>query len=464
MATDLHYLTITEAAALLRDKKLSPLELTQAHLARIAALQSRLHAYITVTAEQALAQARAAESEIMAGEYRGLLHGIPLAHKDIVWTKGVRTTAHSRLLADWVPSEDAFVYAKLVGAGAVSLGKTALHEFAYGVPGSDEAFPAARNPWNADRAPGSSSSGSGAAVAAGLAMGAIGTDTGGSVRHPAAVCGIVGMKATYGRVSIHGVLPLAASMDHAGPMTRTVRDNAVMLQAMAGHNPADPTSADKPVPDFSGLIGASLKGVRIGIPEQFIASVQHEPEVLSAFESAKSVLRELGATLRAVDIAGLGDINDYGTTILTYEAYQYHKDNLAKHPSKYGKAFRDRVMPAANLTEKDYKAATEKRERLRQAYARVFGLEVDVIVSPGRESGAPTMAALMENPLVIRGTAHRMYNLSGHPAIVQPMGFNAGGMPLGLQIAADHWREDLVYQVASAFEDATSWANRHPSL
>src|SRR5688500_15907112 len=232
MATDLHYLTITQAGALMRDRKLSPLELTQAHLARIAALQPRLHAYITVTADQALAQARAAESQIMAGDDRGPLHGIPLAHKDIVWTKGVRTTAHSRLLAEWVPPEDAFVYANLVSAGAVSLGKTALHEFAYGVPGSDEAFPAARNPWNIDRAPGSSSSGSGAAVAAGLAMGAIGTDTGGSVRHPAAVCGIVGMKATYGRVSIHGILPLAASMDHAGPMTRTVRDNALMLQAM----------------------------------------------------------------------------------------------------------------------------------------------------------------------------------------------------------------------------------------
>lgn len=464
MASDLHYLTITEAAALMRDRTLSPVELTQAHLARINELQPRLHAYITVTADQALAQARAAESEIMAGKYRGPLHGIPLAHKDIVSTKGVRTTAHSNLLAEWVPSEDAFVYTNLTRAGAVSLGKTALHEFAYGVPGPDEAFPAARNPWGTDRAPGSSSSGSGAAVAAGLAMGAIGTDTGGSVRHPAAVCGIVGMKPTYGRVSIHGILPLAASMDHAGPMTRTVRDNALMLQAMAGHNPGDPTSVNKPVPDFSRLIGASLKGVRIGIPEQFIESVEHEAEVLSAFERAKSVLREHGATLHPVDIAGLGEVNDYGTTILIYEAYQYHKDNLAKHPAKYGKAFRDRVMPAAKLTEEDYKAATQKRERLRQEYARVYGSEVDVIVSPGRESGAPTMTALMENPLLIRGTAQRMYNLSGHPALVQPMGFNASGMPLGLQIAADHWREDLVYQIASAFEDATSWSNRHPSI
>jgi aspartyl-tRNA(Asn)/glutamyl-tRNA(Gln) amidotransferase subunit A len=464
MTTDLHYLTITQAAALMRDKKLSPVELTQAHLARIEALQPRLHAYITVTAEQALAQARAAESEITAGKYRGPLHGIPLAHKDIVWTKGVRTTAHSKLLAEWVPPEDAFVYAKLTHAGAVSLGKTALHEFAYGVPGPDEAFPAARNPWNTERAPGSSSSGSGTAVAAGLALGAIGTDTGGSVRHPAAVCGIVGMKATYGRVSIHGILPLAASMDHAGPMTRTVRDNAVMLQSMAGHDARDPTSVDKPVPDFSRLIGTGLKGVRIGIPERFVESVTHEAEVLAAFERAKGVLRELGATLRAVDIAGLDEINDYGTTIVVYEAYQYHKDNLARHPEKYGKAFRDRLMPAAKLTEGDYKVALGKRERLREAYERVYGSQVDVIVSPGRESGAPTMAAMMENPLLIRGTAHRMYNLTGHPAMVQPMGFNAGGMPLGLQIAADHWREDLVYQVASAYEDATSWTDRHPSL
>ena len=464
MTDALHYLTIARAAELVRSRKLSPVELTRAHLARIEALEPRLHAYITVTAEGALAQARAAESEIAAGRYRGPLHGIPLAHKDIVSTRGVRTTAHSRLLAEWIPGEDATVYARLGDAGAVSLGKTSLHEFAYGVPGPDEAFPAARNPWDTERAPGSSSSGSGAAVAAGLAMGAIGTDTGGSIRHPAAVCGIVGMKPTYGRVSTCGVLPLAPSLDHVGPMTRCVRDNAIMLQAMAGHDPKDPTSADREVPDFSALIGQSLKGVRLSIPEKFLDGVTHEPEVLAAFEAAKQVLQALGATLSEIDIPGLEEVNDYGTVILTYEAYQYHRQALTAHPDKFSRAFRDRVLIAAKYTERDYENAQKKRLRLRDAYAKAFGDQVDAIVSPGREAGAPTMAALIADPLVIRGSAQRMYNLSGYPALVQPMGFNAGGMPLGLQIAAGHWREDVVYQIAAAFEDATAWSARHPAL
>ena len=464
MADELHYLTITEAAELIRNRQLSPVELARAHLARIESLQPKLHAYITVTADAALAQARAAETAIAAGDYKGPLHGIPLAHKDIVWTKGVRTTAHSKLLADWIPAEDATVYAKLTNAGAVSLGKTSLHEFAYGVPGADEAFPAARNPWNTERAPGSSSSGSGAAVAAGLAMGAIGTDTGGSIRHPAAVCSVVGMKATYGRVSSHGVLPLAPSLDHAGPMTRTVRDNAIMLQAMAGYDRRDATSVERPVPDFSALIGTSLKGLRIGIPEKFIASVVHSPDVVKSFAAALEVLRGLGATLQAVDIPGLEGMNDYGTVILTYEAYQYHRAKLAAEPGKFGQAFRDRVLIAEKHTERDYKAALGRRDSLRGDYAMVFGAQVDLIVSPGRESGAPTMTAMMADPLVIRGSAHRMYNLSGHPALVQPMGFDASGMPLGLQIAADNWREDVAYQAAAAYEDATGWTARHPPL
>jgi aspartyl-tRNA(Asn)/glutamyl-tRNA(Gln) amidotransferase subunit A len=464
MTNELHYLTIARAAELVRSRKLSPVELTKAHLARIEALEPRLHAYITVTAERALAQALAAESAIASGTYVGPLHGIPIAHKDIVSTRGVRTTAHSKLLADWVPDADATVYARLSDAGAVSLGKTSLHEFAYGVPGPDEAFPAARNPWDTERAPGSSSSGSGAAVAAGLAMGAVGTDTGGSIRHPAAVCGIVGMKATYGRVSIHGVLPLAPSLDHAGPMTRTVRDNAIMLQAMAGHDPLDPTSVNRPVPDFSALIGTGLKGLRLGVPQKFIAGVTTEPDVLAAFEAAKDVLQKLGATLREIDIPGLGEVNDFGTVILTYEAYQYHRKAFSAQPEKFGTAFRNRVLVAADYSERDYRAALDKRARLREAYARTLGPQVDVIVSPGRESGAPKMTAMMAEPLLIRGSAQRMYNLSGHPALVQPMGFNAGGMPLGLQIAAGHWREDVVYQVAAAYEDATGWSERHPPL
>jgi aspartyl-tRNA(Asn)/glutamyl-tRNA(Gln) amidotransferase subunit A len=462
MTTDLHYLSIVQAVELIRTRKLSPVELARAHLARIEALDAKLHAFISVTADAAMARAQRAEKEIATGEQRGPLHGIPIAHKDMVWTKGVRTTAHSKLLADWVPDEDATVYALLEHAGAISLGKTSLHEFAYGVPGPDEAFPAARNPWNTERAPGSSSSGSGVAVAAGLAMGAIGTDTGGSIRHPAAVCGTVGMKASYGRVSSYGVLPLAHSLDHVGPMTRTVRDNALMLQTMAGYDSRDPTSADRPVSDFSSLIGKGVKGLRVGVPWHFLEAVRHDPEVLAAFERAADVIRELGAEFSAIEIPGLTEANDFGTVILVYEAYQYHKANLATHPNEYGKPFRDRVIRGANYAESDYRAAQEKRTRLREVYARTLSQKVDVILTPGRESAAGTMADMIANPTLIGGRTHRMYNLTGLPALVLPMGFTTDGLPLGLQIAADHWREDLVYQVASAYEDATGWSKRHP--
>ena len=464
MSEDPTSLTITAAAERLRAGALSPVQLVEAHLARIERLDPRLHAFITVTAEAARAAAIEAEAEIAGGRWRGPLHGIPIAHKDIIETAGVRTTAHSALLAGNVPQHDATVVARLAAAGAISLGKTALHEFAIGSPGDDEPFPAARNPWNTEHMPGSSSTGSGAAVAAGLVMGATGTDTGGSVRHPCAVCATVGMKPTFGRVSCSGVIPLAQSMDHVGPMTRTVADNALMLQAMAGHDPADPRSLDQPVPDFSSLIGQPVAGVRLGVPRRFMESIEHTPETLAAFADVERTLRDLGAELVDVDPDGLTQSHDAGTLIITYEAYRYHKESLARHPGKLGANFRARFAKAPAITAEAYQAANLAKARLTRSVSEIFASGIAGIVNPARERPAQTMAELYADPLGKRSLALRMYSLTGHPAVVLPMGFTLEGLPLGLQVAAASAREDVAYQIAHAYEQAAGWWQRHPPL
>jgi aspartyl-tRNA(Asn)/glutamyl-tRNA(Gln) amidotransferase subunit A len=460
----LHYLTIEDTATLIRQREVSSLDLVTWHLQRIEKLDSRLHAFITLTPERALEAARQADAEIGADRYRGPLHGIPIAHKDLIHTHGVRTTAHSKLLGDWVPLSDATVVQRLKDAGAISLGKTTLHEFAIGSPGADEAFPAARNPWNTDHMPGSSSSGSAAGVAAGLFMGATGSDTGGSVRHPAAVCGIVGTKPTYGRVSSRGVIPLAPSMDHVGPLTRSVADSALMLQAMAGYDPADSYSANQAVPDFCRLIGTNIKGLRIGVLRRFIESIEHTSDILAAFAEVERTLQKLGATLEDVAPEGLEESHEAGSLIIVYEAFQYHKDDLARRPEMFGGNFRGRFAKAAQITRDEYEAALEKMNRLRASISAIFASGVAAMINPGRERPAQTMRELIAEPLGKRSLALRMFSATGNPALVLPMGFSAAGLPLGLQIAAPHFREDLLFQVAHAYEMASGWLQHHPAL
>ena len=460
--TTLHYLTIAEAAARLAAGAVSSVDLTRAALDRIQALDPRLHAFITVTAERALQDAGRADREIRSGERRGPLHGIPIALKDIVSTRGIRTTAHSRALLDWVPAEDAPVYDKLRAAGCVLLGKTSLHEFAYGNPVRDEPFPAARNPWNTDYAPGRSSSGSGAAVAAGLCYAAIGTDTGGSIRHPAAVCGIAGMKPTFGRVSCYGVIPLAADVDHVGPMTRTVRDNALVLQASAGFDARDPFSADVAVPDYSGEIGRDLTGLTIGVPYRFLEALPMDPSVAAAFEEALRVLSSLGAKIAPIDVPGLADAVRAGARLVMRQAYEYHRDGFERRPERYGKAFRERVQGAAAFTPGEIEAARTARSRLRVQIAEIHEGGVAVIASPTKEVDAETMSSLYDDPVDTRPGTIRVHNMTGAPAISVPMGFGAVGVPVGLQLAAPHWREPLLYGVAAAYEDAAPWTQRHP--
>ncbi len=452
MTDDLHYLSLQEAAARIADRSLSPVILVEACIARCTALQATHHAFITSTFEAARDAAWIAEQEIAAGRYRGPLHGIPIAHKDMLLTAGVRTTAHSRLLQDWVPSEDAVAVQLLDQAGAISLGKTACHEFAFGTPDPDEPFPAARNPWNTEHMPGSSSSGSGVAVAAGMVMAATGTDTGGSVRHPAAACGIVGMKPTYGRVSLEGVIPLAPSLDHVGPLTRNVRDNALMLQVLAGQG----------APDFSASIGSPVRGKRIGVPERFIATVDHTAEVSAAFGQALQVLQALGVELVPIAPEGLDAAFEAGNVIIAYEAAQYHRDDLQRQPEKFGPALRQRLLRGAAYTEAEYSAARQRAAALKQTYTALFADGLAAIASPGREAPAETMAQLYANPAGKRGITNRIYSLTGSPAITLPMGFSATGLPLAIQLAAAHGAEPQLYQLADAYEREAGWNKFHP--
>lgn len=452
VTADLHYLSLHAAAVRIADRSLSPVALVEACIARCEALQPTHHAFITFTFEAARDAARLAQQEIAAGRHRGPLHGIPIAHKDILQTAGVRTTAHSRLLQDWVPGEDAVAVQLLDRAGAISLGKTACHEFAFGTPDPDEPFPAARNPWNTDHMPGSSSSGSGAAVAAGMVMGATGTDTGGSVRHPAAACGIVGMKPTYGRVSLEGVIPLAPSLDHVGPLTRSVRDNALMLQALAGRG----------APDFAASIGAPVRRMRVGVPERFIATVDHSAEVCAAFDRALAVLQALGVELVPIAPEGLDAAFDAANLIIAYEAARYHRDDLQRQPEKFGPALRQRLLRGAACSDAEYAAARERAAALKQTYAALFADGLAAIASPGREAPAETMEQLYANPAGKRGITNRVYSLTGSPAITLPMGFSATGLPLAIQLAAAHGAEPLLYQLAEAYEHKAGWSLMHP--
>jgi len=462
MQEPLYYLSIEKASAALREKRFSVRQLMEAHLTRIEALNPVLHAIITRAGAEALDEADAADADLKRGIDRGPLHGIPIAHKDILQTAGIRTTAHSQSLRHWIPDQSATVVEKLRDAGAISVGKTSLHEFAFGSPGDDEAFPAARNPWNVDHMPGSSSSGSGAAVAAGLCMAATGTDTGGSVRHPAAVCGIVGMKPTYGRVSNFGVIPLAPTMDHVGPLTRTVVDNAIVLQAIAGYDPKDPSSVDADSGDFRSLIGKPLRGTRIGVPRKFMDSIEHTEEILTAFRQAESEFRRLGCTVVDIDPDGLSESHDAGSLVITYEAYRYHRQNLEEHPEEFSVNFRGRFAKAPGITDKEYETAKAKMGRLRHSLSQLFQTDIDIAINPGRERPAQTMAELRADPLGKRSLALRMYSVTGNPAVVLPMGFSGNSLPLGLQIAGAHWREDRVYQAAHAYEQAAGWYTRHP--
>jgi len=457
------FLGITEASALIRARKLSPVELTTALLARIDRLDRSFNAFIRPLPERALKVARQAEAEIAAGCWRGAFHGIPYALKDIIDVEGLPTTAHSKLLADNLATADAAVTARLEAAGGVLLGKLSTHEFAIGGPSFDLPWPPARNPWNPGHFPGGSSSGSGVGLAAGLFPAALGTDTGGSIRNPASQCGIIGMKPTYGRVSRRGVFPLAFSLDHVGPMTRGVRDNALMLQVIAGHDPLDPASADEPVPDYGASLGEGVRGLRIGVIRHFYTTdVAGDAEMTAAIEAAADLFGRLGAEIREIRLPPLQDFAACGQVIMAAEAYAVHERWLKERPGDYGARGRERLLAGAGLSAADYLQAVRWRLTLRHAAANAFrGVDVALTAS------SLDPACRIDDDAALAATYSRQariaFNVTGQPALVIPAGFARSGLPLSLQLVGHPFAEAMLYRVAEAYETATGWTERHPA-
>ncbi len=458
---DLHYLTIAQASALIRNGKLSPVDLTRAFLDRIRTLDAQLNAYLLPLEDAALADAKRAEAEIADGNYKGPLHGIPIGLKDIYNTAGVRTTGHSALFKGHVPTEDAFTVALLRQAGAVILGKLSTWEFAIGGASFDLPWPPARNPWNTAQDPGGSSSGSGAAVASGLAMAAMGTDTGGSIRGPASWCGIAGLKPTYGYLSRRGILPLAFSLDHAGPMCWTVEDCALMMQVLAKHDPLDAASASVPSVDFAGALGGNLSGVRIGVPRHFFESdVTCEPDVLAAFNASVQVFRSLGASVQDVTLSPLGRFTDINSLITAAEAYAIHREWLQKTPELYGERGRLRIMAGAFVSADDYINAQRERTRLVQEVASVM-TGCDLLMMPTRQMVAPVLGGYDSS---VGPSLTRPFNMTGYPALSLCNGFSRAGLPTSLQIAGRPFQDHIVLQAGDAFEKATAFRTTRPAL
>jgi aspartyl-tRNA(Asn)/glutamyl-tRNA(Gln) amidotransferase subunit A len=462
-STDLHYLTIAEAARLIEQRRLSPVELTQAYLDRIEAFDPQLNAYLLVTASRALEQARTAESEIAAGHYRGPMHGIPFALKDIYCTAGIRTTCHSRTRMDYVPGFDATTVTKLYEAGAVLLGKLSTHEFAHGGPSFDLPWPVARNPWNREHATGGSSSGSGASVAAGLAPGSLGSDTGGSIRNPAALCGLVGLKPTYGLVSRSGVYTNSFSYDHAGPITWTVEDCAIMLQAIAGHDPKDPASSGRAVPDYRASLSAGVKGLRIGVLRHlYEEDVPVAASLKAALEQAYDVLRGLGATIEDARIRPAADYHAVKVTGAETELFAVHEPVLRTRLNDFGADFLGRALGALLISGADYVQASRQRRAMIAEMAPLYH-RYDVLLTAG-PGPATRLDAWRTINFWQRGSVTTPFNVSGGPALVQCIGFTEDGLPLSMQVAGRPFADATVLRVAKAYEDATPWRQRRPAL
>ena len=463
MPIDTHFLSIAEASSLIEKRQLSPVELTHAFLDRIAALDPQLNAYLLVTADHALAQARTAEREIMAGRYLGPMHGIPYALKDIYCTAGIRTTCHSRTRANYVPDFDATTVTKLTQAGAVLLGKLSTHEFAHGGPSFDLPWPAARNPWNRDHVTGGSSSGSGAGVAAGLMMASMGSDTGGSIRNPAALCGLIGLKPTYGLVSRSGVYTNSFSYDHAGPLTWTVEDCAIMLQAVAGHDPKDPASAHGRVPDYGAALTGSVKGMRIGVLRHlYEEDVPTPPVVKAALEAAYDVLRGLGSILEDVRIRPAQQYHDVKITGAESELYAVHEPALRWQPSDFGEDFLGRTLGALMISSADYVQASRQRRAMIAEMPPIYG-KFDALVTAG-PGPAGRLDAWRTIGFWQKASLTTPFNVLGGPALAQCIGFTDDGLPLSMQIAGRPFSDATVLRVAHAYEAATPWRTRRPVL
>jgi aspartyl-tRNA(Asn)/glutamyl-tRNA(Gln) amidotransferase subunit A len=449
--------TIESLSRRIRAREVSPTELTHDCLDRIAKLNPQLNAFITVLTESALEEARRAEQEIYRGKYRGPLHGIPIGLKDILDTAGVRTTAASAFFKDRLPVEDAEVVRRLRANGAIILGKQNLHEFAYGGSSLISFYGEVHNPWGTARIAGGSSGGSAASVASGMGLAAVGTDTAGSVRLPAAYCGVVGLKPTYGRISTRGVVPLSQSLDHVGPITNSVCDAGLMLQVLAGYDVGDPASVDVSLADYTCDLDDPLPSLRIGVPRTFFFD-DLDPEVAAAIEKAIQVFRELGAEIR--DEISLEVSTD--RTLSSGESWAYHEPFVARSPELYQPATLARIKSGEKISAVDVLRARQELDASRVAIAKAFE-DVDVLLTPTVPIPPSRIADLQKNPenlrpaelMMLRNT--RPFNVWGIPAVSVPCGFTKDGMPIGLQLAAAAWKEDTVLRAGHAYEQATDW-------
>ncbi|HZO82492.1 MAG TPA: amidase [Candidatus Binataceae bacterium] len=451
-ADDILALDAVGLAARLKARELSPVEVAEAYLDRIAATEKRLCAYVTVTAELARESARRAEREIAAGGWRGTFHGVPVALKDLCCTAGILTTSASRVLADYVPDRDATVWARLAAQGAVLLGKLNMHEFACGGT-AKTAWGTTLNPYDPERLPGGSSSGSAAAIVARSAAATIGSDTGGSIRIPAAFCGCVGLKQTYSRVSRYGVLPLSDSLDHVGPITRSVRDAAAMLAVIAGHDPDDPTSSREPVPDYSAALGHDLKGVRVGVIRELNQGVT--AEVAQSFQAAMCTLEGLGAAVDEVSIPSIDEAGAAAMNIMYAEALEYHERWFVARAQDYGRGVRRMLEAATALPAATYVRAARARARIiADALSAMEGR--DVLATPACAMAPMTIAEARTSRIglaqLIRHTAP--FNVTGQPALAIPTGVSQGGAPLAMQIVGRPFDEAAVIRVGDAYERA----------
>jgi aspartyl-tRNA(Asn)/glutamyl-tRNA(Gln) amidotransferase subunit A len=461
----LNMLSIAEAGRKLRDGSLTSVALTEASLGAIDILEKDVNAFIFVTPDRAMADAKAADEAFAKGQDLGPLQGIPYALKDLYATAGIRTTGHSRLFADHVPTEDCVVAAKLKAGGGVLVGKAGTYEFAIGGPSFDLMTPPARNPWNLDCTTSGSSSGSGAAVAAGMVRMAMGSDTGGSIRGPAAHCGTVGIKGTYGRVSRRGVMPLSYTLDHAGPLTWSVEDTALTMQVISGYDPLDPASADVPVPDFTASIGHDLRGLTIGYARSFFAGNPFTaPEVLQALDKAVELMARLGADIVDIDMPSYEIFEACGRVILNAEAYAIHEQDLKTRPLAYGRYTYQRIAPGAVISGADLVQAFRLRSELTALFNATILKTCDAVITASALSTAGHFADMGRDVTKWVGMYTIPFNVTGNPALSVPSGFAANGMPMGFQIVGRAFDEATCFRIGAAYEAAAGWTDIRPDI
>ncbi len=465
MSTDLPSLTLAEAATLIVRRELSPVEITEACVARSEALDPALHAYLTKTFDEAVVAAKQAADDVAAGRYLGPLHGIPFGLKDLFETAGVRTTAGARLREHYVPDADATVVRRLRDAGVVVLGKLNMHEWALGATNINSHFPSPRNPWDTERITGGSSGGSAVAIAAGMCLGALGSDTGGSIRIPSSLCGITGLKPTYGRVSLRGVVPLSWSLDHAGPMARTALDCALILQAIAGFDPEDPSSAETPVPRYAAHLSPRLAGLRIGLPANFFFDEDAvDNEVSAAVRAAADAMKGLGATVDDVEVPGAETAARAIGAMLVADAAAYHQKNVADHEDLFDAGVLQRLKGGLGLGAVAYANARRVQAELIASLRRLFR-DVDLLVLPTTPTVAPPFPAGDSSTVTFALTRNTgVFNLAGVPALSAPCGFDRQGLPIGMMIVGRQWDEALVLRAGFAYQQVTDWHLRRPKV